>query len=76
VFQKYYGIKAGVAAYALACFTGMGRMEDRRHYLRDVLVGAAIGITCGRQVSSGNGLKSFFDKLHVSSSGVALSFSF
>ena len=76
IFHKYYGTEAGIAAYTLACFTGMGRMEDRRHYLTDVLVGAAIGVTCGRQVSRGNGIVSFMENVRISSSGVALSIDF
>ncbi len=44
--QRRYGWKYGIPAYALAGFTGFSRINADRHYLSDVLVGAAIGIGC------------------------------
>jgi membrane-associated phospholipid phosphatase len=37
----------GVPAMALAGFTGLGRVEARKHHWRDVLAGAAIGGVSG-----------------------------
>ena len=37
------GADEGVPALALAGFTGLARVEARKHYWRDVLAGAAIG---------------------------------
>lgn len=37
------GPDEGVPALALAGFTGLGRVEARKHHWRDVLAGAAIG---------------------------------
>ncbi len=43
--QKRYGWKAGLPAYALASFVGYSRVEGEsdKHYLNDVIAGAAIG---------------------------------
>ncbi len=38
-------------AIALAALTGLGRLEENRHYLADVLVGAAVGLVVGRMVT-------------------------
>lgn len=50
VIGHHYGRGAGVAAYTLAAGTAMGRMEENRHHLADVLFGAAIGLTVGLEV--------------------------
>ena len=54
ILARRYGLKAAIPAYALATATGLGRMEDRRHFLSDVLVGAAIGVSIGRAVAGPN----------------------
>jgi membrane-associated phospholipid phosphatase len=43
--QRRYGWELGIAAYALAAFTGYSRIESREHYFHDVAAGAAIGIS-------------------------------
>jgi membrane-associated phospholipid phosphatase len=53
VIERHWGRAAGVAAYAAATATALGRLEDRRHYLADVLFGAAIGIVAGREAIGG-----------------------
>jgi membrane-associated phospholipid phosphatase len=47
VLTNHLGWQAGVAAALMATATGMGRMEDRHHYLSDVLFGAAVGLAVG-----------------------------
>jgi len=42
--RKRYGREYGLPMYALASFVGYSRVEADRHYVRDVLAGAAIGI--------------------------------
>ena len=37
----------GIAAYSLATFVGFSRINDNRHYLHDVVAGAAIGTAYG-----------------------------
>lgn len=48
--RKHFGLKAVVPACALALSAGLGRMEDRKHYLSDVIFGAALGLAMGEAV--------------------------
>jgi membrane-associated phospholipid phosphatase len=50
VISYHFGIVAGTVAYACAVTTLMGRMEDRRHYLSDVVFGATVGLAMGEAV--------------------------
>jgi membrane-associated phospholipid phosphatase len=43
-----YGPIVGVPAYAMAVLTGLGRVESNRHYVSDIVFGAALGIWTGR----------------------------
>lgn len=51
VLSRRFGRAATIPAYAIAVATGLGRMEDRKHYLSDVLAGAAIGLAVGHAVA-------------------------
>lgn len=42
--RKRYGLEYGVPAYAAASFVAYSRVEAHRHYPRDVIAGAGIGI--------------------------------
>ena len=44
VLQCHFGWKAGVPAYALATYVAGSRLQENRHYVSDVMFGAAIGI--------------------------------
>ena len=44
MYQMWYGWKAGIPAYAFAAVTAFQRLDDNRHWLSDVIMGAAIGI--------------------------------
>ncbi|MEO5818974.1 MAG: phosphatase PAP2 family protein [Vicinamibacteraceae bacterium] len=55
VLQRHYGWKAGVPAYGLAAFVAGSRIQENRHFLSDVVFGAAIGVVSGRAVSVGHG---------------------
>lgn len=50
-FASYVGCRHslgwGIAAYSLATFVGLSRINDNRHYLHDVVGGAAIGTAYG-----------------------------
>ncbi|MEZ4389161.1 MAG: phosphatase PAP2 family protein [Candidatus Krumholzibacteriia bacterium] len=50
VIWHHLGWPGGVAAGALATLTACGRMEENRHYLSDVIAGAAIGFVTGAAV--------------------------
>jgi membrane-associated phospholipid phosphatase len=45
--QQRYGWKWGIPAYIGATFVGYSRVKSDKHYLEDVLAGAAIGILAG-----------------------------
>ena len=42
--QKRYGWKYGASAYVAASFVGYSRVHADKHYVEDVIAGAAIGI--------------------------------
>ncbi|MEZ4647542.1 MAG: phosphatase PAP2 family protein [Candidatus Eisenbacteria bacterium] len=52
VLGEHFGWRIGIPAYAAAGLTGVARMEDRKHFLSDVVAGATIGIVVGRAVPS------------------------
>lgn len=51
VLQRRYGWGAGVPAYAFAGYVAGSRLNESRHFLSDVIFGAAIGIVSGRTVT-------------------------
>jgi len=59
VLQRHYGWKVGLPAYAVAAYVGGSRMAENRHYLSDVLFGAALGIVAGHAVTVGHGAHQF-----------------
>lgn len=59
VIQRHYGWKAGIPAYAFASWVAASRLSNSRHYLSDVVFGAAVGILVGRTVTVGVGQKRF-----------------
>jgi hypothetical protein len=56
VLGKHFGPTVGYVSYGMAILTGMARMEERKHYLADVLAGAAIGLVVSREVTGQTGL--------------------
>lgn len=57
VLARRFGLAAAVPAYALGAATALGRMEDRKHYLSDVIFGAGIGTAIGMAVAADHGSK-------------------
>lgn len=51
VLQAHYGWKVGLPFYALGVYTAASRIHDRKHWLSDTVMGAAVGITAGRAVT-------------------------
>jgi len=47
VIAHHLGWQAGLVTGLIATHTGLGRMEDRKHFLSDVVFGAAIGLAVG-----------------------------
>lgn len=50
--EKRYGWKAGLPALAVASFVGLARVEADKHYVHDVVAGAAIGSLGGLLLTS------------------------
>lgn len=75
VLSRRFGSKVGIPAYAIAVATGLGRMEDRKHYLSDVLAGAVIGMAVGRAVA-GPDADERIPRLLVGPGGAGVSISF
>lgn len=48
IAQEVYGSKIGIPAYALASITGLSRIHDNKHYVSDVIFGAALGTAIGK----------------------------
>lgn len=76
VIARHFGWKAAVPAYVLAGFTGIARMEDRKHYLSDVFFGAAIGLAAGDAVSGGGIGTHLLDYIDIGLDSVGLSLRF
>jgi len=51
VLQQHLGWKAAVPTYAIASYVAISRLHDNRHYLSDVVFGAATGVIVGRSVT-------------------------
>ena len=50
--EKRYGWKVGLPAHIVAAFVGVSRVEAKKHFVGDVLVGAAIGEASGWLLTS------------------------
>jgi hypothetical protein len=57
VVWRHFGWKAGVPASAVGVWVGAGRVQLGRHFLSDVVFGAAVGTMSGRTVTIGHGRK-------------------
>ena len=75
VLQRHYGWKAGIPAYAVATYVAASRIHEKRHFLSDVAMGAAIGIVAGRSVTVGRGDARFALSPAAVQGGAALQFS-
>jgi membrane-associated phospholipid phosphatase len=57
VLQRHFGWKVGAPAYAAAGYVAASRVQGQRHYLSDVMFGAALGVVAGRTVTMPGGHK-------------------
>ena len=51
VLNHHYGWRVGLPAFGLASYVAASRVVDNRHFLSDVVFGAAVGMTAGRAVT-------------------------
>lgn len=73
VLQSNYGWKVGAPAFTLASLIATSRVKDDRHYLSDVITGAAVGILAGRAVTVGRGSARFALSPMAAPGGVGIS---
>ena len=59
VFHRRYGWKAGLPAYGIASWVAASRLSENKHFLSDVVFGAAIGLAAGRTVTWDRGTTRF-----------------
>ena len=71
VLGHHLGWPAAVPAALVATATGLGLMEDRHHFLSDVVFGAAVGLACGDLVA-GEGFLPWRARLAVAPEGVGV----
>jgi hypothetical protein len=57
IVWRHFGWKAGLPASALGAWVGAGRVQLGKHFLSDVVMGAAVGTMSGRTVTIGHGPK-------------------
>lgn len=51
VIERHLGWKYSIAGYAIASYVASSRLHDNRHWLSDVVFGAAVGTISGRTVT-------------------------
>lgn len=59
VLHRHYGWKAGVPAFGVASYVAASRVNENRHFLSDLILGAAIGLAAGRSVTFDRGSTRF-----------------
>lgn len=59
VLERHLGFRAAWPTLALAGYVGMSRLHENRHYLSDVLVGAAVGTSIGWTVVGRHGRSAY-----------------
>jgi membrane-associated phospholipid phosphatase len=72
VLQRDFGWKVGIPAYAVGAYVAAARVSSTKHYLSDVIIGAAIGVSAGRAVTVGTGRVKFDLGVVPTSGGAAL----
>ena len=55
VAERHFGWKVGLPAYSVAGLVAVSRLQRNKHYLSDVIAGAALGYIVGRTVVRVNG---------------------
>lgn len=59
VLHRHFGWKAGAPAYAVAAYVAASRIQEKRHFASDVIMGAGVGLISGRAVTVGRGRNRF-----------------
>ena len=72
VIERHLGWRKSLLAYAIASYVAMSRLHDDKHYLSDVIFGAAVGTIAGRTVVHHASDYWAFAPVSVPGGGVAL----
>jgi hypothetical protein len=72
VIERHLGWRKSLLAYGIASYVAMSRIHDDRHYLSDVVFGAALGTIAGRTVVHHQADYWAFSPVMVPGGGVAL----
>jgi len=72
VIERHLGWRNSALAYTLASYVAMSRLHDNRHYVSDVVFGAAVGTIAGRTVVHHGRDYWAFAPVSVPGGGVAL----
>jgi hypothetical protein len=59
VLWRHLGWKVGAPASLVAAYLSASRVQQRQHYMSDVIFGAALGIASGHTVTLGHGARRF-----------------
>lgn len=72
VAHELFGNTVGTAAYLSAVIVGISRINDNKHYLSDVLVGAGIGTAIGRGFAAQYNDQSVSYSVNLSDNGLKI----
>jgi membrane-associated phospholipid phosphatase len=72
VIERHLGWRKSMIGYAIASYVAMSRIHDNRHYLSDVIFGAAVGSIAGRTVVHHRADYWAFRPVPVPGGGIAL----
>ena len=76
VLAQHLGWWGGAPALGLATATALGRLEDSRHYVSDVIFGAALGLAVGEVVAHQRGERNLLEKIAITPDGVGVALQF
>jgi len=74
VLERHFGYRGSWPALAAASYVATSRLVDNRHFLSDVVFGAAVGTAAGRTVTIGHGAKKVTMAPTTVPGGAALTF--
>lgn len=76
VVWRHAGPWAGTGTACLAALTGLGRLEENKHYVSDIIFGAALGWVVGQAVVDQSGRSGLISHLAVTGDSAALAWVF
>ena len=74
VAYELYGSKVGTTAYLIAGLVAISRINDNKHYLSDVIVGAGLGTIIGRGFAKTYREKRYIPKMTFNNRGFNITF--